>query len=119
MSDLHAAPLEDEPRTPVWLPALGAALFVGAGLWWAITPAAAPMVAEHVPSASAAVVPVEPAAPVVSAAPPPVAARSAMPAFGAFGGRPPLGAPSGGPAVDERMRRLHEQLRLKGGGGHP
>lgn len=27
------APAEDEPQTPMWLPALGAALFIAFGLW--------------------------------------------------------------------------------------
>jgi hypothetical protein len=41
MSD-HA-PLPDEPKTPMWLPALGAALFLLAGIWWATRPSAAPV----------------------------------------------------------------------------
>jgi hypothetical protein len=27
------SPVEDEPQTPMWLPALGAALFIAFGLW--------------------------------------------------------------------------------------
>jgi hypothetical protein len=116
MSDLHAAPLEDEPRTPMWLPALGAALFVGAGLWWAVTPAAVPVVAEPAPSASAPVAPSATAVPVAPAEPPPAPVRSAPPSSDV---RPPLGAPPGGPAADDRMRRLRQQLQLKGAGGQP
>jgi hypothetical protein len=115
MSDLHAAPVEDEPRTPMWLPALGAALFVGAGLWWVLTPSAAPIVAEAAASAST---PVAPAAPVALApAPrPSAAAPSPMPGLA---GHPPSGTAPGGPAADERLRRLREQMQLKGAGGHP
>lgn len=46
---------EAEPQTPMWLPALGIALFLLAGIWWATRP---------VPEA-----PPAPAAPAVSAAP--------------------------------------------------
>jgi hypothetical protein len=58
MSEQHVArgvPPEDEPKTPMWLPAVGAALFVGVALWWAVTPSAAPRApAETAPAASAA-----------------------------------------------------------------
>ena len=30
----------DEPHTPSWLTALGALLFLAAGIWWAVTPGA-------------------------------------------------------------------------------
>ena len=39
---VHPAPTAadvDEPQTPMWLPALGVAIFLGAGLAWAILPA--------------------------------------------------------------------------------
>jgi hypothetical protein len=36
--DSHAAPPQDEPKTPMWLPALGAALFLIAGIVWATRP---------------------------------------------------------------------------------
>jgi hypothetical protein len=39
MSDPHAAatpPLDDEPRTPTWLPVLGVVLFLLVGLAWAL-----------------------------------------------------------------------------------
>ncbi len=32
----HSKPAEDEPETPMWLPALGAALFIALGLWLAV-----------------------------------------------------------------------------------
>ncbi|HRG98120.1 MAG TPA: hypothetical protein PLR99_17835 [Polyangiaceae bacterium] len=35
MADTHAHAHEDEPKTPMWLPALGAALFLLGGVWWA------------------------------------------------------------------------------------
>lgn len=62
MSDPHvarpageASPQDEEPKTPMWLPAVGAALFVGIALWWAVTPSAAsPASAEPSASASAA-----------------------------------------------------------------
>jgi hypothetical protein len=60
----HAEP-EFEPKTPMWLPALGAALFVSAGLWWAVTPAPPPPA------------PAEPAASAPAPAPPPQAMASA------------------------------------------
>jgi hypothetical protein len=68
MSDPHAAKsvaVDDEPKTPMWLPALGAALFVSVGLWWAVTPAAPPVAdADQAASASAsAPAPTPPPAP--------------------------------------------------------
>ena len=58
MSDPHAAKpvaVDDEPKTPMWLPALGAALFTSIGLWWAVTPADPPPAAvDQAVSASAA-----------------------------------------------------------------
>jgi len=32
----------EEPKTPMWLPALGVALFLGVGIWWANRPADPP-----------------------------------------------------------------------------
>jgi hypothetical protein len=34
----HAPPAPPEPKTPMWLPALGAVLFLIAGLIWALMP---------------------------------------------------------------------------------
>jgi hypothetical protein len=28
----------DEPKTPMWLPAVGALLFLAAGIWWVTRP---------------------------------------------------------------------------------
>jgi len=44
------APLE-EPKTPMWLPALGVALFLLAGVWWATRPA--PVIAQPTTTAAA------------------------------------------------------------------
>jgi hypothetical protein len=103
----------------MWLPGLGAALFVGAGLWWVLTPAAAPIVAEPAASAStpvASAAPVAQAAPVAAAPRPSAAALTPMPGLA---GHPSPGTAPGGPAADERLRRLREQTQLKGAGGHP
>lgn len=88
MSDPHAsaaAAVEDEPRTPGWLPALGAALFIAAGLWWAVTPAKV--------AATGASAPTSPA----SAAPPPAPtppAATALPAMPVNPQRQPMPMPS-------------------------
>ncbi|MEO8798033.1 MAG: hypothetical protein ABI551_09130 [Polyangiaceae bacterium] len=37
MADHHAE-LPEEPKTPMWLPALGGALFLLAGIWWVTCP---------------------------------------------------------------------------------
>ena len=44
----------DEPKTPMWLPALGAALFLIVGIWWAMRPADAPTGAPSAEPAAAA-----------------------------------------------------------------
>ena len=36
----HAPAPLPEPETPAWLPAVGGALFLMAGIWWAVTPSA-------------------------------------------------------------------------------
>ncbi|HQY63323.1 MAG: hypothetical protein IPQ09_16430 [Myxococcales bacterium] len=48
MADTHA-PREEEPKTPMWLPALGAALFLLGGMWWAwsSSPSATPADPAH------------------------------------------------------------------------
>ena len=97
MSDQHvagaASPQEEEPKTPMWLTAVGAALFVGVALWWAVTPAApASTPAETAPAASVAAAAAapnpqahaqlpaqQPAAPGASAALPRIPAPSALP----------------------------------------
>jgi hypothetical protein len=37
-SDPHAPTAPPEPKTPMWLPALGAVLFLAAGLLWGLMP---------------------------------------------------------------------------------
>ncbi len=37
MADHHAE-LPEEPKTPMWLPALGGVLFLLVGIWWATRP---------------------------------------------------------------------------------
>ena len=59
MSGNHAdshAPVTppDEPRTPMWLPALGAVLFLLAGLWYGLSSSGAPDTKVATPAASAA-----------------------------------------------------------------
>jgi hypothetical protein len=87
MSEQHVAggaPQEEEPQTPIWLPALGAALFVGVALWWAVTPSSASSTqAEPPASASAATAAAAPnpqaqaVPPAQPAAPPPNASAQA------------------------------------------
>lgn len=48
------APLPEEPKTPMWLPALGAALFLIVGIWWATRPAPTPPAPANSSAASAA-----------------------------------------------------------------
>jgi hypothetical protein len=53
----HDPPPPPEPQTPMWLPAVGVALFVTVALWWAVTPKApvpAPPTDAPVATASAA-----------------------------------------------------------------
>ena len=107
MSDPHAAPAEQEPQTPMWLPALGAALFIAVGLWWAVTPSAPPISADTAASASA---PAPSVAMTAANAPPP----HAMPS-----GHPPAGAAQANPALEERMRKLREQVNMRNPAGHP
>jgi hypothetical protein len=114
MSDSHVAPLEDEPKSPMWLPALGAALFVSVGLWWAVTPSTAPIVADEAASASAAAAPTPPPQPAPTAPPTQIARPTAS-------ARPALSAGQIDPKVEEKLKRLHDQIQLKpaGGGRHP
>ena len=60
MTEAHAAP-EEEPQSPSWLPALGIALFVVAGVVWSIcTRDGGTAAAAGVASASAAAAPSPP-----------------------------------------------------------
>ncbi len=49
----HAPAPLPEPPTPMWLPALGGALFLIAGIWWAVTPSAKVPSEEAVSTAAA------------------------------------------------------------------
>jgi Spy/CpxP family protein refolding chaperone len=116
MTDSHGSAPDDEPKTPMWLPALGAALFVGVALWWAVTPSAPPIVADAAASAVAS-----------ASAAAPVAVAAAAPPHQAGAGSPmPMGSgrpmPSGmhlNPAIEDRMRKLHEGMDPRGPGRHP
>jgi hypothetical protein len=46
----HSAPVEVEPQTPMWLPALGAALFIAFGLWIIVSVPSAGEAAPGAPS---------------------------------------------------------------------
>jgi hypothetical protein len=64
MTDSHAVAPEEEPQSPAWLPALGLALFIVAGVGWSLCSGsgehgAAPA-ASASPSASAAAAPPAP-----------------------------------------------------------
>jgi hypothetical protein len=88
MTDPHSDPpssTDDEPETPVWLPALGFALFLVGGLAWAVTP---PMVSATPPPLPPPVV--------VSAAPPPAPPpQQAAPAQAPQPAAPPSANPPG------------------------
>jgi hypothetical protein len=118
MTDSHGSPPEDEPKTPMWLPALGAALFVGVALWWAVTPSAPTIVADS-DSASASVAAAAPTAPTAS-----VAARGPAPqpqgqvALPLGSARPAGSGMRLNPAIEERLRKAHEGMGA-GGGKHP
>jgi hypothetical protein len=100
----HSAAEDEEPKTPMWLPALGAALFVGVALLWAVTPpvtsfsaaepAAASTASAGAPNPQAQVVP-----------PPTPAAAQQGPAASARPGRPPT-MPSALPA--DLQKRLND-----------
>jgi hypothetical protein len=120
MTDSHGTPLEAEPQTPMWLPALGAALFVSAALWWAVTPSAPVITADD--AAPSAAVSVAAAAPAPSALPP--AARLAQPLNPAANAAPvPSGIPSGmhrlNPAIEDRLQKAHQGMVPGGPGRHP
>jgi hypothetical protein len=39
---VHQPPAPPEPKTPNWMPALGAFLFFAVGVWWLATPSSTP-----------------------------------------------------------------------------
>jgi hypothetical protein len=103
MSDPHAptsdtAAFDDEPRTPMWLPAVGAALFLVVGIVLAVA------AFSHAPKGDAAQ-----AATVASSAPP-AAPSSAAPARPAAP-PPPGAAPAGQAGGHEGLIRKVPALR--------
>ena len=86
-------PIPPEPQTPMWLPALGAVLFLAVGLWWATRPAPPAAIAQDSAADAGAVAVASAAAP-----PPPPAARPTP---------PPM--PVGGPGVDAGRALSPEQ----------
>lgn len=114
MSDPHAVPLDDEPRTPLWLPALGAAIFVAAALWWAVTPSSTTAAAEGAASASASAAAAAPPAATPQAAPPAQAAAAAVP--GVPGGRPVLAPGMASAETQQRLREIQQRMKPA---GHP
>lgn len=108
MSEQHvagAAPQEEEPQTPIWLPALGAALFVGVALWWAVTPSSAPATPAEPPASASAATAAAAPNPQAQVAPP---ARPVAPPSGSAQARIPM--PSSLPA--DLQKRLND-LRAK------
>jgi hypothetical protein len=106
MTDPHSDPpssTDDEPETPVWLPALGFALFVVGGVAWAVTP----------PMASATPLPL-PAPSVVAAPPPPPPTASAPPA-----NAPAASAPAPPPPVPPHPGGPTPKGKLPGATGAP
>lgn len=69
--DSHPSGDSDEPKSPLWLPALGAVLFLVVGIWW-VTRTPEPKPASTL-DAGATVVAGDAAAGDAGAAPPPAA----------------------------------------------
>ncbi|HEX3346108.1 MAG TPA: hypothetical protein VHS09_16105 [Polyangiaceae bacterium] len=115
MTDSHGILPDDEPKTPMWLPGLGAALFVAVALWWAVTPATPAITAdEAVPSAAAAAPAAAPHVPSQAPSPSPQAALAAGSAAPAHSGMMRLN-----PAVEERLKKLREGQAPAQPGPHP
>jgi hypothetical protein len=98
----------DEPTTPMWLPALGAALFIAVGAWWALSDEDAPAADTTVnASASATAKALPPPTPARAAARRP--ARPARPA--SKGGDPVL--PTDKATLEALQKRLLQQRKQK------
>jgi hypothetical protein len=99
----------EEPKSPLWLPALGGALFLSVGLWWAVTPSSPdPVDAAPTTTVASAAAPPRPtaSAPQIRQVPPP--SGSAGP--GRMGARGPGGAPAGS-ADPAAIQRLLDQMK--------
>jgi hypothetical protein len=81
MTDSHADPqsTDNEPQTPVWLPALGFALFILGGVAWAVTPRAVSATPPPLPAPSVVAAPAPPPSQAAPPAPNPAQAPSANP----------------------------------------
>jgi hypothetical protein len=55
MSDPHAAPQEEEPQSPSWLPALGLAIFATLAIAWSLCSGGSPSPAAAGAEAASAV----------------------------------------------------------------
>ena len=96
----------DEPQSPMWLPALGAALFIGVGIWW-MTGDDAPA-AENRPatSATASTAPTPTGAPAVASG---TAPKTAAPRR-----RPtPKGSASANANTEARRKRREAIQKLR------
>jgi hypothetical protein len=100
----------DEPKSPLWLPAVGGALFLAVGLWWAVTPSAPDPVDVAPPPAVASAAPPPP--PSTASAPPPARPIIAPPNGSAQPVR--MGARGAGPAGSAdpaAIQRLLDQMK--------
>ncbi|HEY3819039.1 MAG TPA: hypothetical protein VGL81_17840 [Polyangiaceae bacterium] len=118
MTDSHGTPPEAEPQTPMWLPALGAALFVAVALWWAVSPSAPPVTGdETTPAASVSAVAPVAAAPAPRPPQGAQAAQAAMATASAHAGPP--GSLHLNPAIEDRLRKMHEGVAPGAPPRHP
>lgn len=84
MSDPHSpagavAAVDDEPKTPMWLPVLGAVLFLGVAAAWAVSSFSHAHPADAASAATVASTAATAAAPRPSPSPPPAQAAQALP----------------------------------------
>src|SRR5580692_6564204 len=107
MVEPTVAPPDDEPRSPMWLPALGATLFLGLGLWWAVTPSSQAVASQAPSSATSAGASAAAAQPAPSAAPQPKASAAA-----------PASAPLPSLSAGTAPQRM-PKLRNPAAGGRP
>ena len=106
--DSHGPPDPLEPKTPMWLPALGAALFLIAGVWFAVS-SAKPAPEAAAPEGAASAAPVATNAPGQPFNPP--GGNAAPGAPGAPGAGP--GGKEATPEQQAVIERLRQQLQAK------